>query len=704
MLALWSRATRTPGTCRCISCVSNNSAIAKRAGGASIRGSWLGTLTSTFVYTAVFAAGLAIDAKAKRQRNQQWDTAFEELRQEMGESSASERECGPRDRIPSGGLETIEDLLAKGVRWDTIRNAVGMELWEDGLQQARPSDAHVELIPDSFWDLLPFDSRFPGSQLPTPDWPANTGPQLIRHHLPPQSLWSLDHMRWTAVRKRQSWKKLAIQELSIGVLIHALLDHAEVSQLPQAALKPLSSHIQSIALLSPYENEGARYQINEDIKKLQSLPVDVSIEAIMEAKVSTKGPGIPSYHQDADGDFYAITKQMNTAIENLFNDARTDSLTPENDDQFRLTTAKICHNLLVSTAAPDLHTFNLLLSGYKRRGRFHLVNDVIEAFDVCKIRPNELTCASILDHYVMINAPEYFSCFVAKMRGAQNALMLARADININDMGKDRLIRVSDSKVYQKVYPTPVVFSALMKGVLKFAGFERAIDIYFEMKEDGWGLDALALSHFLQDCVKRGDWNGGLMIWQEISSIKQNINPIHMSKAYANMLGLCSVTGNTVAFNQLLTEIARKGYDRRRIMSSAVTIAHEAQERKGNMAPAWAADNLLIAVSDYMDSSQSIDDHDPASSTLDFDFETAFEDNAASFWSQATVPSEPADLLGSEKVVMGDPDQAWETWIQHELGDPMPTNPASGTGEASSKPEHDDQSNSVGKRKRKPKI
>ena len=219
-------------------------------------------------------------------------------------------------------------------------------------------------------------------------------------------------------------------------------------------------------------------------------------EDIMTIRSGPKFSAEPDYMQDADGDFHHIAEQLNTAIRNIFDeyqDKRKDTT------QLAIATAKICHNLLISSAAPNLQTFNILLTGFQKWERPRLVRSVIAAWDDCKIRPNEITCVAILDHYVEANRPDDFSRFVAKMRGAGDAHMLAHPDITINEASEGRLIRASDTKVFQKVYPTPMVFHSLMHGVLRFAGFDRAMDIYYEMKDDGWGLDMGALSRFLDD-------------------------------------------------------------------------------------------------------------------------------------------------------------------------------------------------------------
>lgn len=684
MLALWSRATRTPGTCRCISCISKHAALNTRTG---VRTSWLlSTPTSTFVYTTVFAAGLAIDARSKQQRNKQWDTAFDQLRGEMGESMSDGKGTGSA----AADAILVKEVSPPEIDVDALHRVAGMELEEQTpVGEPRP-EVHVEDIAESFWDYLPFDNRLPDGRNEHLAWPANTGPDVIRHHLPPQSLWSPENMRWTAIRKRQTWKKLAMQELAISELIHALLALSDVARLPKEVFAPLSPVIRDIALLSQEENWEARRVIRGHRHLLSKVSKSIPSQEIEQVKTWIRGPTTPAYHQDSDGDFYGIAEQMNAAVRKLLNEEP-----PQNDIDRRIhfptVLAKVCHNLLVSSAAPDVQTFNILLTSLKQKRQPRLVADVIRAFEYCKIRPNEISCAVILDHYIDMDDPDGFSDFVTRMRGGLNALMLARPDITINEMGESRLIRVSEGKVYQKVHPTPLVFNSLMLGVLKFAGFDRAVDIYFEMKEDGWGLDTLGLSYFLRDCVQRADWNGGVVIWEEISSIKQRIKELHLEKAYSDMLSLCSITGNTVAFNQLINEVARRGLDRSKILASITSVQPRARgsATAAPSAPAWTADNVLIAVSGLMGSDQQ---ETPATEAS----QSAFEETETDGDQHSTIQTDRGDARPSDYALEGasstqqpqprpqpplSKEEAWDVWLQHELGDSPPEGSAPSRGD-----------------------
>lgn len=636
MLALWSRPSAAPGACRCLSCVSRESQLVAVRPRPPAR-----------VCAPVFAAGLAVDAKPRRKKNKQWEDAFVLLQRELLDKALLQKTCDRSDAARGGTDEPrahrdgTGDEASEDVQWDAAHHAAGMDTADPIVSQEQ-----IQARAEAAWDDLRYDSRLPGAE--SPEWPANTGRPVTRHHLPPQSLWAHDAVRLTAMRRRHTWKKLAMQELSTGLLCHTLMTRvgfgrwSKFSELPPN-LDAVSPQIQEMASFSSHRAERARAEILAMIDRLHVTHVGSTPEQIAKANIHVDQPGIPRYLQDADGDFYAICQQMNAGIMRLL------SVKPTNDAREEASTiAKICHNLLVSTAAPDLQTFNLLVAGFKRWRRPRLVDDVIAALYGSQIRPNEIACREILGHYMNESRPDDFSRFVAKMRGVGDALMLASPDININQAGQDRLIRIDENKVYQKVHPTPMVFGALITGVMRFAGFDRALDIYYEMKADGWGLDMDSLIALLRDCIHRADWEGGMYVWDEISSILANAKTSAVAKAYFHMLSLCSVTGNTVTFNQVLSEVVKRGLNRKSIIDAAERTSQAARLRHGRLAPAWAADNVMIAVSAYVDDAKS---------------------SAPNSKSKPEHESKSSGHVAGDDETPLDPKEAWASWVEAEFGE-----------------------------------
>jgi hypothetical protein len=562
--------------------------------------------------------------------------------------------------------------------WDAVyreaRNPItsrAVEHSEFGQQHVKV-EAEADEVVEDLWELLTIDSRFPGTQaLP---WPANTGPDLVRHNLPPQSLWSYDRAREKSLRRRHTAKKLVVQEVSISLLLQKILHEPCVRDLAEAhrerklshhIVQTISDDIKEFWQLNSHEISLYTSELRQGLRTLQQASPAALDEVVLyvKSRVDRSIP-LPSYYQDRDGDFYATARQMNDALQWIFSLAQGGRRggRPDNAREEAIALTKIAHNLLVSPAPPDVQTFNILINNFKRWNLPILVDATISALYRCKIRPNELTCAAILDHYTQQNQPESFSMFVAKMRGLAKGIMLARPDININQAGGGRLVRVDEDKVIQKVHPTPMVFNALMLGVLKFAGIERAIEIYYEMKEDGWGLDVFSLTKFLTACIRESDWHNGLYVWQEISNIKSRAEKSHVTRAYAHMLSLCTVTGNTSAYNQILQEVARQNMDGKRILQSAMSLTQKVPRASSRSIPPWAADNVLIAAMAFKDDVKS-SGSSPGSQA----------DDMAEAWIRAEAEAEAGASSGGERAPDVeippplDPDAAWAAWMAHEF-------------------------------------
>jgi len=115
-------------------------------------------------------------------------------------------------------------------------------------------------------------------------------------------------------------------------------------------------------------------------------------------------------------------------------------------------------------------------------------------------------------------------------------------------------------RVIQLPYPTPMVFGALIKGVLKFSGFEAALRVCQGMAHEGWGLCMSGLNPLLLDCVARRDWTSGLAVWNQVKALKDKERRrskvpgrIPLSN-FATMLQLCTRCRQKDAFEEVMEE------------------------------------------------------------------------------------------------------------------------------------------------------
>jgi hypothetical protein len=201
------------------------------------------------------------------------------------------------------------------------------------------------------------------------------------------------------------------------------------------------------------------------------------------------------------------------------------------------------------------------------------------------------------------------------------------------------------------------------------------------MKADGWGLDVPSLNRLLGDCIRRQDWEGGSYVWQEISSIKSIAMPYDMARSYEFMLSLCSVTGQTAAFNRLLSEVVTRGFDRKSILDAAMDATHWAQRKRTSHAPAWAADNVMIAASGFVSDSKwaSRLEEMPADVEQDDDMfvHSALGENASEYDDEDDDDNDDNDDEDGPDMVPGSEEldrikaeqESWASWVEAEFGE-----------------------------------
>lgn len=652
MLAIWARARQTPDTCGCVPCVSQAATLANR----SIQLRRPGQRASAFLGSHIHAAGLTVNAKARSEGRDQWDRALSQLKDALERPQQRQHVKQTQDPTKPATTHdsTSKDVLPPGYDWDAVQRVIGVDLVDEEVLriQEEQTQPHPDIAIAAFDHLHSSNSTY---RIP-PEWPVNTGPALISTNLPPQSLWAREPLRLAAMRRRHTWKKLAIQRLSAAIMVCSLIRHAKLPRFSRNNnLASLLPQLREMAFYTEEQVQHLRQELLEDIEMLQQTPIESSTDDIMAVLQRLDRPEVPRYRQDADGEYHDISQRMNQGIiKQILHDTETN-----NDRVEAFAIAKICHNIFVSTAPPNLDTFNLLLTGFRKWRRPQMVDHVIAAFYAHKIRPNEVTCVEILTHYTVQSRPDDFTRFVAKMRGVDDALMLASPSITINEASFGRVVR-KEQKILQKVYPTPMVFRALLHGVVHFAGYDRALDIYYEMRADGWGLDLQGLTSLLRHCIPRADWESGLYLWGEISLVKQRSRASDVAQAYQHMLSLCSVTGKTAAFNQILNEVARRGFDRKSIIDAATKLTRWAYKKRPSFAPAFTADNILIAVSDFVDD---------ATSRKSEGFKSDNRDHHPSYtedWDHFPEPN--SEALVMEQNPTG-PEEAWSTWLEHEFGE-----------------------------------
>ena len=477
--------------------------------------------SSTLWYSGIFAAAATFDAGVKKERREQWDKAIAEVKEDLGQS----------DSVRKDEILHMSEEAPRGSLVETIR--------------FKPLDALAE-DQDVFQKV---DPRRPKAQ-----WPANTGPALSVHHLPPESIYATEERKGRGEKTRWSPKKLATVQVSFEMLQLKLFLELQKRGWSQEAANAVPEGYATHVLQDRAELIR-RYEVNsENFDRIREAEPSLS-----DYQARGDDTTLCRFKQDDLGQFHRTARELNLSLRRIFQlQSRKQIRTPA-------LLGKLSYNLSISSAPPNIGTYNTLLLGLSKLQEPRLVSRVITSMCETHMRLNEVSLVAMLNHYTKANQAEEFIRCIERMRGKHGGLAMARPDILINEAGKSRLLRKPDEpwKVIQLPYPTPDVFGAVISGVIKFADFETALGICQNMGLEGWGLCMGGLTPLLQDCAERRDWASGMAVWKQIQALKAKSRKREGSRwiseriglnTFAAMLRLCSTCSQRQVFDDIWSQ------------------------------------------------------------------------------------------------------------------------------------------------------
>ncbi|KAM3424062.1 hypothetical protein BST61_g11387 [Cercospora zeina] len=554
MLSLLSRTARNRGSCHCPQCRHTVHAAAKQAGtaGSVLRPQYW--TSSTLWYSGIFAVAATYDAGAKIQRRQQWNDAIDEVKKELGHASHAESDM---DKYREIDPDEQPGRVSQG--------RDGSDAWQMRAGAAENSDAALgastEMAEDFDSDLA---RNLDSSSFRTyvPPWPTTTGDPPVRHHMPPQSIYTYRFRKRTAEASRWVSKKLLRVELSMDMLQLRFFLWLHKHQLVDNAARTVPASYAAMMQQHPASLERAFLQKKADFDRLLHTHSDES--GLFHFSRSPGDVPLCQYVEECHGGHRQAQHELQREIDALLSADTRDCGATSPAEQYRHLTNVFCR-LSEYAAPPNIDVFNTLIHRLRKSGRITLTDNTISAVLNSKVRPNEVTLASILTHYTNSNNVGLFSDWVLLIRGKRGGLMepapwLVRAPwFRKSNADLGRIVEREDKpgRLIQLPYPTPLVFNAVVKGVLHFGGFGHTLEICKLMIDQGWGLDIRGFGMLLSDCAVRSDWDSGLAIWNQILGLQKKstrrvdgLKPkeIIMAPIFADMLRLCRRCDKRQAF------------------------------------------------------------------------------------------------------------------------------------------------------------
>ena len=105
----------------------------------------------------------------------------------------------------------------------------------------------------------------------------------------------------------------------------------------------------------------------------------------------------------------------------------------------------------------------------------------------------------------------------------------------------------------------PIMYWEMVKGVLHFAGFNKAMEICKSLKTESWGLDWQCIDSLMTDCIRRASWIDGKMVWEEVLLLGQKTKEIPKWILTA-FLALYRICNREEEYETVLREAVARGH------------------------------------------------------------------------------------------------------------------------------------------------
>ncbi|KAL8740097.1 MAG: hypothetical protein Q9190_007167 [Brigantiaea leucoxantha] len=252
-------------------------------------------------------------------------------------------------------------------------------------------------------------------------------------------------------------------------------------------------------------------------------------------------------------------RKLNQTLQSLF-----DSV-PDTPQAIDSVLPDVCSTILFSSVPPNVHTYNVLLVGFAKAKRHDLLPCVIKSIQETHIRPNEVTNAQILTHYIHAENEQGFLEYGLAMQGLKEG-PLHDPQIPLPNLVQSHyngyvLLKDSDRIVHRRRYSewqqmrrherahfeliklkikeaaqcNREVHHALIRGALFFKKSNMALQYFRTMVDEGWEPNQEILLCIMEFLVESRAWEQGLATWHQLQYLEGEPSRRSMSA----MINLC---------------------------------------------------------------------------------------------------------------------------------------------------------------------
>lgn len=496
MQNLWSRTAQIRSSCQCSSCLHSTIALGRRTATAGIRrrkvtaGEFI-----TACYSSILATAAIADARVKENRTRDWDQAIADVK--AGKSVRNIPEPSMKDQVDK-----------EVTNWDQVIAGLGKESQLENTSEPATKDDGVTDTESNYVRRV------------------GTGKMegVINRYLYPQhtkaNLESLNHKHdtgsasWNHVYNAWNTNKMDMATISET---ESECTNSESVQVWEGCLEVQSESMEMALWMSKNSVSGRdelREQSSEQIehraprsdvhlRKMEAMIQRLVDQILHRGKLACLKDGtlvaIPrKFHMGEETEEIAklLIGLRNRFVQSPIYSWKTDEevskerstlhsamsqllakVTPGDQGHIQTTVGKVCYNLLVASAPPNIETYNILIDQLTRLQQHHLAQAVVDSLlDDSKMLLNDNAVKLILDHYTAKRDSHGFRLVIRRMR----AVDPEGRDMHVKRKGLWQLAEEKDVQDWafspktklchrngwlsEKYSRSPTIFEALIRG------------------------------------------------------------------------------------------------------------------------------------------------------------------------------------------------------------------------------------------------
>ncbi|KAJ0163487.1 hypothetical protein CTA2_2912 [Colletotrichum tanaceti] len=441
----------------------------------------------TACYTSIMGTAAVLDAQKKDERRKELDRQLEEARAEFRMLVENAPPPHPRERVPDACPAPYQ-LHIEQAPYGSIVNR-----FKGTLRRYKKQPEEIFEFFDSLgyaytWEQVASKSEqvkdlWHQYQLEPQEQSCTAGD--TDYELLASFIASEEKMFWIQHRMPKTTQHLETVESAMRRLVRRLLDYADEVRFEQYGASPEKC------------DSEAFERVVDDLRKSGHPHYDVFVDRNAVSRCSA---------------------DLNSSLRDVFGEAKPSNILP--------TLMKVCHNILVASQPPTIHTYNTLLHGFSSVGLHEPAWYVVKALLHSRTEPTQSTLVCLLNHFKERHDRFRFNQIIERMTGKdRRGILIRRKFVDqvretpwLHRWAMTKDVVVNRCYVIERAWFDVRVLTAIIEGMLRLGYLRYAADTMALGFKLGFVFSMQAIMAVVNTCVLALDPKPAMVILKAFAS------------------------------------------------------------------------------------------------------------------------------------------------------------------------------------------